>query len=170
MCSRIVQHKERLEVLQRPLCGRALHLLRFVHDNDRTIGGNHIDRSATLEVVALGVHNQADLILCILLEVACKSLRIDNHHVDGSIATIRINLCQVAAVIDKIACLLAVLLHEVLFQHRETLIHTLTDSNAWHDHDELRPAITLVHLKHRLDIDVSLTRTRLHLNIERTSS
>ena len=95
-------------------------------------------------------------------------MHIDNHHIDAGIAAERVYLCQIAAVIDKVTGFLAVLLHEMVFQHRKTLIHTFTDSDTWHHNDELRPAIAFIQLKHSLDIDVCLTRTRFHLYIERT--
>ena len=59
MSCRIVQHKQRFEVLQRTLCGCTFHFLWLVHDDDWTIGSNHIDRTAALEIVTLGIDDTA---------------------------------------------------------------------------------------------------------------
>ena len=75
-------------------------------------------------------------------------------------------MLQIGAVVDKPAGLLAVILHEVVFEHPETLGHSFADGDAGHHDDEFRPAVPLVHLEHRLDIDVGLSRTGLHLDVE----
>ena len=46
--------------------------------------------------------------------------------------------------------------------------HALADGDGRHHDDELAPAVALVQLEHRLDVDVGLARARLHLHVERT--
>ncbi len=48
----------------------------------------------------------------------------------------------------------------------ETLLHTLTYGHARHHDYELRPPELFVHFEHRLDIDVGLSRTGLHLHVQ----
>ena len=54
----------------------------------------------------------------------------------------------------------------MIYRDVETLLHSLSDSDAWNHHDKLGPAILLVQFEHGLDIDVSLSRTGFHLYIE----
>ena len=54
----------------------------------------------------------------------------------------------------------------MLLKHPETLGHTLSDGDARHHDNELAPAVTLVQLEHRLDIDISLASPGLHLNVK----
>ena len=58
----------------------------------------------------------------------------------------------------------------MLRQHGEARINALTDGDAGHHHDELRPAEAFVHLEHGLDIDVGLARARLYLHIQRAGT
>lgn len=54
----------------------------------------------------------------------------------------------------------------MFFEHTERLGHTLADSDARHNNDELRPVVELVEFKHRLNIDVGLACTGFHLDVE----
>ena len=54
----------------------------------------------------------------------------------------------------------------MVFKHGETLKHAFADGDGWHHDNELVPAIAFVHLEHGLDIDVGLTRTRFHLDVQ----
>ena len=54
----------------------------------------------------------------------------------------------------------------MVLQHIKGLIDTFTDGNGRNHHDELGPAVSLVELEHRLDIDVSLAGTGLHFYIQ----
>ena len=91
---------------------------------------------------------------------------IDNHHAD--VVTLRegVDVVEAAAVVDEVASLLAVLFHEVIYRDVEALLHSLSDSNTWNHHDKLGPAILFVQFEHRLDIDVSLSRTGFHFHVE----
>ena len=166
----IVEHKQRLEVAQGLLGGFAFHLLRLVHNDDRTVGGNHVNGTAALEIVAFGVDDTCLLVGRAFLERGVEGLHVDNHHVDAGIAAERVDLGEVGAVVDEIAGFLAVEFHKMLFQHGEALINALTDGDAGHYYDELRPAEAFVHLEHGLDIDVGLARARLHLHIQRAGT
>ena len=54
----------------------------------------------------------------------------------------------------------------MFFKHTKRFGYTLTDGDAWYNDDELRPTVEFVKFKHRLDVDVGLTRTGFHLNIK----
>ena len=95
---------------------------------------------------------------------------VDNHYRNAAVLRELVELLQVAAVIHKPASLFAVMLHEVVFEHTETLSHALTNGDARHHHDKLAPAITAVEFKHRLDVNVGLTRTCFHLDVEAHTS
>ena len=73
---------------------------------------------------------------------------------------------QVTAVVHEPTVFLPVVFHEMLFQHIETLCHTLTNGYTWNNDNELAPAVLLVQLEHGLDIDVCLTRSGFHFYIK----
>ena len=75
-------------------------------------------------------------------------------------------LVQVGAVVDEEAGFLAVMLHKVICGDFEGLFHALTNCNGGNDHDKLAPAVLLVQLKHRLDIDIGFARAGFHFNIK----
>ena len=166
MCSRIIEHKERMEVTQSFLRGCTLHLLRLVHDDDGAVGCDHVNRLARVEVVPEAIDDTGFLVFCALLQRRVESLRVDNHHVDVGITAVAVYLLQVATVVDEVAGLFAIFLHEVVFEHGKTLRHTFTNGNAGHHHDKLCPAVALVQLKHSLDVNVGLTRTCFHLYVK----
>ena len=58
----------------------------------------------------------------------------------------------------------------MILQHPETFGHALSDGDARHHDNELAPAVTLVQLKHRLDVNVSLASPGLHLDVKPDSS
>ena len=58
------------------------------------------------------------------------------------------------------------MLHEVAFEHTETLGYTLTDGYTRHYDDKLRPTVAFVEFKHRFDVDISLAGAGFHLHIE----
>ena len=62
---------------------------------------------------------------------------------------------------------LAVLFGEVVGHRLQALDDPLTDRHTGYHDDELRPAVVLVELVHRLDIGIGLTCTRLHLDAQR---
>ena len=162
----IIECKQRIEVFQRLLRHLAAHLLRLVQNQNRTVRLDNVDRSAGAELVALRIDNTALFILCALFQRRRKRLRIDDHHVDAGVAGKRIKLIEVRAVVDEVPRLLAVMLHKVVFCHLKRLLDALADGDRRHHYDELRPTVTLVQLKHCLDVDVSLAGTGLHLNIQ----
>ena len=95
---------------------------------------------------------------------------VDDHHADVVALREGVDVVEAAAVVDEVAGLFAVLLHEVIYRDVEALLHTLSDSDAWNHHDKLGPAILLVQFEHGLDIDVSLSRTGFHLHVELAGS
>ena len=58
------------------------------------------------------------------------------------------------------------MLHKVVYGDLKGLLHTLADRNGGNDHDELAPAVLLVQLEHRLDIDIGFARAGFHFNIK----
>ena len=62
------------------------------------------------------------------------------------------------------------MLHKVVLEHLKALIHTFADGYArYHDY-ELAPAVAFVQFEHRLDIDVGLSGTGLHFDVESHTS
>ena len=58
------------------------------------------------------------------------------------------------------------MLHKVVCGDLKGLLHALTDRNRGNDHNKLAPAVLLVQLEHRLDIDIGLARAGFHFNIK----
>ena len=174
--SRVIQCEKWIELFQGFLGSGVLfaHLLRFVQNQDRAVGGNHINRAAGTELVPLGVDDTRRSIslaafhVLVLVHGGGKRLRVDDHDVNPGIAGKRIQLIQVAAVIDKKPCFFAVALHKVISGDLKGLFHAFTDGDTRHNNDKFAPTIPLVQLKHGLDVNISLTRASFHLNIQRT--
>lgn len=57
--------------------------------------------------------------------------------------------------------------HEVVLCYLERLLHTFTDGYARNNDDELVPSIVFVELEHRFDVDIGLSGTSFHLDIQR---
>lgn len=95
---------------------------------------------------------------------------IDNHDVQPRVAGEGVELIEVRAVVDEKARFLAVMLHEVILHRLKRLPHALTDRDTRHNDDKLRPAVALVQLEHRLDVDIGLAGTSLHLDVETAPS
>ena len=58
------------------------------------------------------------------------------------------------------------MLHKVVCGDFEGLLYALTDRNRRNDHNKLAPAVLLVQLEHRLDIDIGFARAGFHFNIK----
>ena len=58
------------------------------------------------------------------------------------------------------------MLLEVLRRYVERLLDPFANGDAWHDDDVLAPAVSFVQLHDRLDVDVGLSSSGLHLDIE----
>ncbi len=58
------------------------------------------------------------------------------------------------------------MLHKVVCGDFKGLLHALTDRNRRNDHNILAPAVLLVQLEHRLDIDIGFARAGFHFNIK----
>ena len=58
------------------------------------------------------------------------------------------------------------MLHEVTFHRLKGLFHAFTDRDTRHHDNKLAPAVTLVQLKHGLDIDIGFAGTGFHLDIK----
>ena len=164
--SRVVEREQRIEVFQRLLRHIAAHLLWLVQNNDRTVCLDNIDRAAGAKFIPFGVDDTGFFALTVLFQRGGKRLRVDDHHIDAGAARKVIQLVQVGAVVDEEASLLAVVLHKVVCGDFKGLLHALTDRNGGNDHDKLAPAVLLVQLEHRLDIDVGFARAGFHFNIK----
>ena len=55
----------------------------------------------------------------------------------------------------------------MFFEHIKTLCYTFTNSDTWHNNDELTPAEATVKFKHCFDIDVCLTGAGFHFDVKR---
>ncbi|GFI58791.1 hypothetical protein IMSAG025_02255 [Muribaculaceae bacterium] len=163
---RVIQDEKRIELFEGRLRCCSLHLLRLVHYDYRAVRCNHIDRTARSKLVTLRVDDTALLRASSLFEGGGKRLSVYKHHIQTGILRELVELIEIRAVIDEPTCFLSILLHEVFLQHTERLCHTLTYGNTWHNYNELGPAVEFVKLKHRLNIDVGLSRAGFHLDIE----
>ena len=163
--SRVVQGEERIEGFECRLCSGTSHLLRFIQNDDRVVGSKNGNRLSGTELITFGVDDACRLVLGSLLH-GVEGLGIDDHHADVVALREGVDVVEAAAVVDEVASLLAVLLHEVIYRNVEAFLHSLSDSDAWNHHDKLGPAILFVQFEHCLDIDVCLSRTGFHLHIE----
>ena len=170
---RIVQAEQRVERLKRLLGRLAAHLLRLVHDHDGTVGSDHVYWAAASERVAPGEDDPRRVValtplhVLVLVEGRVERLRVDDHDLNVGTLAEGIDVGEALGVVDEDARLLAVLLHEMVRHGVKALAHTLADSDGRHHDDELAPAVALVQLEHRLDVDVGLARARLHLHVKR---
>ena len=166
MCSRVVEHKERTEVAKCFLCGSSFHFLWLVHDDDGAVGCNHIYWSARVKIVSYAVYDTGFFVSRPLFQRCVEGLRVDNHHVDVGVTAVAVYLLQIATVINEIASLLTILLHEMVFEHGKTLCHSFTNGDTGHHNNKFGPPVAFVQLKHRLDVNVSLSRSRFHFYVE----
>ena len=157
---RVAQHHQRVEVHQGIQRLATLHLLRFIQDQDRAVGTDHVDGLAGLEVVQLFIDAPVVLARCV------EGLHVDHHHVDACIRRKTLQVVQLLGVVDEEARLLLVGLQKVLGGDVQRLGHALSDGDAGHDNDELAPAVTAVQLEDRLDIAIGLTRACFHLHVQ----
>ena len=89
--SRVIQCEKRIELFQGFLSGRVLfaHLLRFVQNQNRTVGGNHINRTARAKLIPLGIDNACSSItlaafhILVLVHGGSKGLCVDDHNIDA---------------------------------------------------------------------------------------
>ena len=163
---RVVQHEQRPEAFECRLRGIAAHLLRLVTDDDGGVGGYHVDRTARGELVALGVDDAALLAFASFFHRGGESLGVDHHNAQSGIVGEGIEFVQSRTVVDKPAGFLAVMLHEVIFKHPETLGNALANGDARYHNDELRPTVAFVEFKHRFDVDISLAGAGFHFHIK----
>ena len=176
--SRVIQCEKWIELFQGFLGGGVLfaHLLRLIQNQDRAVGGNHINRAAGAELIPLGVDNSCSGItlaafhVLVLVHGCRKRLRVDDHDIDAGIAGKGIQLIQVAAVVDKEPCLFAVALHKVIGSDLKGLLYAFTDGDTRHNNDKFAPTIPLVQLEHGLDVNIGLACAGFHLDIQRASS
>ena len=75
-------------------------------------------------------------------------------------------MVQVGAVINEETRLFAVILHKMVGGDLKRLFHALTDRNGGNDHNKLTPAVLLVQLEHRFDVDIGFTGAGFHLNVQ----
>ena len=82
MSCRIIQCKQRIEILQRLLGNSAAHLLRFVQNDNGSVRLDNINRTAGTKLITLGINDTGFLTPAVLFQRRSKSLRIDNHYID----------------------------------------------------------------------------------------
>ena len=168
----VIQHEQRVELFQRPLGHLAAHLLRLIHDDDRPVGGDHVDGPAAAEFIPLGVDDTrcgvalAALHVLLFVHGHSEVLHVDDHHVDAAVRGEAVQLVQVGAGVDEEPRLFVVQLHEVILSDFKGLLHALANGDGRHHDDELRPAVSLVQLEHGLDVDIGLARAGLHLHVQ----
>ena len=148
--------EERQHVVRRP----ALHLLRFVEDEDGPVRGDHVDGSAASELVQL--HVDAPRVLAASVE----RLDVHHHHLDVGVRREVQHVLRMRGVVDVDLRRLAVVGGELVRRDLEGLLHALADGDAGHDDDELAPSVAPVQLEDRLCVDERLARPRLHLDLE----
>ena len=157
---RVAEQEERVEVCERLLRLRAPDLLRLIDDHDRPVRRDDVDGLARLEVVEHIVDAP------VVLPGRVERLDVDDHHLHPGVRGERLELVQAARVVDEHSRFGAVALLEVLGGDVEGLLDALADRDARDNDDVLRPAVALVQLHDRLDVDVRLARPGLHLDVE----
>ena len=120
----------------------------------------NIDRTPGTEFVEFHGNTAGILATCI------KGLAIDNHCIYRAIGSKAVNLGKLCRVIDKVADFFAVILCKMIFSYLERFVHALPNRDAWHNDDELAPAVAFVELVHRLYIGVCFTNTGFHFDGE----
>ena len=153
-----------MKLFQPLFCLRPFDRLRLVDNEDRVCFGNNINWTAGTKLIQLHINAPRIFAFCV------ERLRIDDHHIDGTIGGKTVDFRQLRGVIDKKAYLLSVFLGKMLLRHLKGLIHTLADGNARHNYDELAPAIMLVQFVHGLDISVSFADASFHFDGQIVSS
>ena len=79
VCGRIAQDHQRLELGQGFHRGLTFHLLRFIQNQNRPVGGDHIYRLARLKVIQLVVDS------AVVLAPRVEGLDVHHHDVDTGI-------------------------------------------------------------------------------------
>ena len=155
----VAQGEQGVELAQALPSLAALHALGLVNDENRPGGRDDVDGAAAPEAVRPLVDDP-------LVPARVERLHVDDHNVDIGTCREAVDVTQTAAVVDKVADGLAVLLKKVLLGILERFVDALADGDRGHHDDELGPAIEAVELEHGLGIDVGLARARLHLHIK----
>ena len=147
-----------MKLFQSLFCLHSLDRLRLVDNKDRVCFGYNINGATGTELVQLHINSPR------IFAFGVECLRIDNHHVDGTIRGKAVDFRQLRGVIDKKAYLLSVFLSKMLLRHLKGLIYPLADGNARHDHNKLTPTVVLVQFVHGLDVSIGFTDARFHFN------
>ena len=158
MRSGVTQRQKRTKLFQPFLCLRSFDRLRLVNNKDRICFGDNVNGAAGTELVQLHINAAS------VFPFGVERLRIDDHHVDGTIRSKAVDLGQLRGIIDKEANLLSVFLGKMLLRHLKGLIHALADGDTRHHDDELAPAVVLVQFVHGLDVSISFADARLHFD------
>ena len=156
----IPQNHQRPELFKRFQRLRALHLLRFVQNQNGTVGADDINGATRLEVVQFLVNP------AVLLPGGVERLNVDDHHIDARVRGKALKMRQVRGIIDEKPGFLPVALGKVSGRDVQRLEHSLANGDAGRHNDELRPAVPLVHLEDGLDVAVRLPRAGFHLHVE----
>ena len=170
MRCRIIDGEQRIEVFECLLRYVAPHFLRLVQDDNRSVCLDNVDRTTGCKLITLGIDDSRFLALAVLFERGCKRLRVDNHDVNTGARREAVELVEVCTVIDEESRLFAVVLHEVLRGDFKGLLYTLADSDGRNNYDKLAPTVTLVELKHGLDVNVGFTGTGFHFHVKRATT
>lgn len=138
---RVAEDHQRFELGQRLPASFCLPSSVVIQNQDGAVAADHIDRLARLEIVQLVID------AAVILSRGIERLDIDDHDVDARIGREAFQMGQLLGVVGKEADLFAVALGEMLGGDFKRFEHSLTDGNAGHHHDELGPAVPLVHLE-----------------------
>ena len=170
----IVDDKKRLELLQRFLCRRLCisHSLRFIKNQNRSVGGNHVNRAAACEFITFGIDNAGGFIsfsafdILVFIQRRIESLSVDNHCVYVRTRWKLVNHVQTLWIVDEEADFLSVMLHKVFLSIFKTLVNALADCDRRNYDNEFAPTVSLVQLVHGLCVNIGLTSSCFHFNIK----
>ena len=134
----VAQDHQRVE-FRELLGGRlALHLLRFIQDQDRTVFPDDIDGPAGLELIQLQINAPG------IFAASIERLHVDDHHIDAGVRGKALQIMELLRVIDEVTDALAVLLQKMLGHDLERLQDAFANGDARHHNDELAPAIVSI--------------------------
>ena len=153
----IAQRQERTELFQPLFCLHTFDRLRLINNEDRICFGDDVDRFAGAELVQLHINAPR------VLTFGVERLRIDDHHIDGTVGGKAVDFRQLRGIVDEEADLLSVFLGKMFLRHLKGLVHSLSDRYTRYNDNKLAPSVMLVQLVHCLDICVRLAYPGLHL-------
>ena len=138
----------------------ALHLLRFVENENRAVAANDIDGLSGLKVVEWQINPP------VVLTRSVERLDVDDHHIDSCVRGEGLKVVQLLRVVCEESRLLSVGVGEVVGGDLEGFENAFANRDARHHYYEFRPSIQSVQFKDRLDVAICLSGTGLHLDVE----